>query len=87
MFYIFLFLRLRLRPTAKGQSFSVPNIRLRPKVKIAPTVQHWKDHNLVNQFGKEINNDSTLHNTSQIFKFLSENHMKTLPIGRPYTKG
>jgi hypothetical protein len=24
-----------------------------------------KDHNLVNQFGKEINNASTLYNTSQ----------------------
>ena len=42
MFYIFFILRLRLRPTAKGRSFSGPNIRLRPKVKIAPTVQHWK---------------------------------------------
>jgi hypothetical protein len=27
--------------TAEGQSLSGPNIRLRPKVKIAPTVQHW----------------------------------------------
>ena len=42
-----------------------------------------KDHNLVNQFGKEINNASTLYNTSQIFKFLSETHMKTLPIEKP----
>ena len=39
-------LRLRLRPMAKGQSFSGPNIWLRPniwlwpKVKIVPTVQH-----------------------------------------------
>ena len=36
----FFILRLRLRPTAKGRSLSGPNIRLRPKVKIAPTVQH-----------------------------------------------
>ena len=35
-------LRLRLRSTAEGQSFSGPNIRLRPKVKIAPTVQHCR---------------------------------------------
>ena len=34
-------LRLRLRSTAEGRSFSWPNIRLRPKVKIVPTVQHW----------------------------------------------
>ena len=34
-------LRLRLRSTAKGRSFSGPNIRLWPKVKIVPTVQHW----------------------------------------------
>ena len=33
-------LRLRLRPMANGWIFSGPNIRLRPKVKIAPTVQH-----------------------------------------------
>ena len=39
--FTILILRLRLRPTAKGRSFSGPNIRLRPKVKIAPTVQHW----------------------------------------------
>ena len=38
---VFFILRLRLRPTAKGRSFSGPNIRLRPKVKIVPTVQHW----------------------------------------------
>ena len=25
----------------KDRSFSGPNIRLRPKVKITPTVQHW----------------------------------------------
>ena len=41
MFEIFLILRLRLRPTAEGRSLSGPNIRLRPKVKIRPTVQHW----------------------------------------------
>ena len=29
------------RLKAEGQSFSGPNIRLQPKVKIAPTVQHW----------------------------------------------
>ena len=40
MFGIFLILRLRLRSTAEGRSFSEPNIRLRPKVKIGPTVQH-----------------------------------------------
>ena len=34
-------LRLWLRSTAEGRSFSGPNIWLRPKVKIAPTVQHW----------------------------------------------
>ena len=33
-------LRLRLRSTAEGRSFSWPNIWLRPKVKIVPTVQH-----------------------------------------------
>ena len=37
----FFFLRLRLRSTAEGRSFSWPNIWLRPKVKIMPTVQHW----------------------------------------------
>ena len=37
----FFILRLRLRPTAEGRSLSGPNIQLRPKVKIAPTVQHW----------------------------------------------
>lgn len=37
----FFILRLRLRPTAKGRTFSGPNIGLRPKVKIEPTVQHW----------------------------------------------
>ena len=42
IFYdLFFILRLWLRPTAKGRSFSGPNIRLRPKVKIVPTVQHW----------------------------------------------
>ena len=40
-FYIFFILRLWLQPTAKGRSLSEPNIRLRPKVKIAPMVQHW----------------------------------------------
>jgi len=40
----FFILRLRLRSTAKDRSFSGPNIRLRPKVKMAPTVQHcFKD--------------------------------------------
>ena len=39
--FTFFILWLRLRPTAEGQSLSGPNIRLRPKVKIAPTVQHW----------------------------------------------
>ena len=38
--FTFFILRLRLRPTTKGRSLSGPNIRLRPKVKIAPTVQH-----------------------------------------------
>jgi hypothetical protein len=42
-----------------------------------------KDHNLINQFGKEINDASTLYNASQISKFLSEIHMKTIPIGKP----
>ena len=42
MFYNFLILRLRLRSTVYGRSFSGPNIRLRPKVKIGPTVQHWR---------------------------------------------
>ena len=37
----FFILRLRLWSTAEGRSFSEPNIWLRPKVKIAPTVQHW----------------------------------------------
>ena len=40
IFFMFFILRLRLRPTAEGRSLSGPNIRLRPKVKIAPTVQH-----------------------------------------------
>ena len=35
-----LILRLRLRPTAQGQSLSALNILLRPKAKIATTVQH-----------------------------------------------
>ena len=38
--FTFFILRLWLRPTAEGRSLSGPNIRLRPKVKIAPTVQH-----------------------------------------------
>ena len=38
----FFILRLWLQPTAKGRSLSGPNIWLRPKVKIGPTVQHWK---------------------------------------------
>ena len=37
----FFILRLLLRSMAEGRSFSGPNIWLRPKVKIAPTVQHW----------------------------------------------
>ena len=39
MFYVFL-----SSATAEGQgrSLSGPNIRLWPKVKIAPTVQHWR---------------------------------------------
>ena len=41
--FTFFILRLRLRSTAEGRSFSGPNIRLRPKVKIAPTVQHWQN--------------------------------------------
>ena len=41
MFSFIFNLRLWLRPMAKGRSFSEPNIRLRPKMKIAPTVQHW----------------------------------------------
>ena len=40
--FTYFILRLRLRPTAKGRSFSGPNIRLRPKFKIVPTVQHCK---------------------------------------------
>ena len=36
----FSILRLRLQPTAKGRSLSGPNLRLRPKVQIGPTVQH-----------------------------------------------
>ena len=49
MTYVLLFfiLRLRLWPTAKGQSFSGPNIRLRPKVTIAPTVQHYCSRHFV----------------------------------------
>ena len=39
----FLILRLQLRPTAKGRSLPWSNNRL--KVKIAPTVQHWKNDN------------------------------------------
>ena len=39
-FLWFFILQLRLRPMAKGRSFTGLNIRLRPKVKIAPTVQH-----------------------------------------------
>ena len=35
------FLRLLLQPTASSRSLSWPNIRLQPKVKIEPTVQHW----------------------------------------------
>ena len=38
--FTFFILRLRLRSTAEGRSFSEPNIRLRPKVKIASLVQH-----------------------------------------------
>ena len=37
-------LRLRLLSTAEGRSFSRPNIRLRPEVKIVPTVQHCHRH-------------------------------------------
>ena len=40
IYFTYSILRLRLRPMAKGQSFSGPNIRLRPKVKIVPMVQH-----------------------------------------------
>ena len=40
MFYGFFILKLQLRPTAYGWSLSGPNIWLRPKVKIAPTVEH-----------------------------------------------
>ena len=40
----FFILRLRLRSTAEGRSFSRPNIRLRPEVKIVPTVQHCHRH-------------------------------------------
>ena len=40
--FTFFILRLRLRPTAEGQSLSGPNSLLRPKVKTAPTVQHWR---------------------------------------------
>ena len=36
----FFILRLRLRSTTEGRSFSGPNIWLRLKVKIKPTVQH-----------------------------------------------
>ena len=36
----FFILRLWLRSMAEGRSFSGANIRLRPKMKIAPTVQH-----------------------------------------------
>ena len=64
-----------------------PILQLKINVKSYSTASNLKlrngDHNLVNQFGKEINNASTLYNTSQIFKFLSEIHMKTLPIGKP----
>ena len=41
IYFTFLSYGQRLRPTAKCRSFSWLNIRLRPKVKIAPTVQHW----------------------------------------------
>ena len=52
--FTFFILRLRLRPTTKGRSLSWPNIRLRPKVKIAPTVQHWStelDHKITSPKG------------------------------------
>ena len=39
--FTYFILRLQLRPTVKGQSFSGPNIWLRSKVKIVPAVQHW----------------------------------------------
>ena len=42
----FEFLYLRLRPTAIGRSFPWTNLRLRPKVKNVPTVQHWRFGNL-----------------------------------------
>ena len=45
-------LRLRLWPTAKGRSFSGPIIRLRPKVKIAPTVQHCHPYLPKNEWKK-----------------------------------
>ena len=48
MFEFFLILRLRLRPMAKGRSLSGPNIRLRPKVKIAPRVQHYYSYSFIN---------------------------------------
>ena len=42
IYFTFFILRLRLRPTAESRSLLGPNIRLQPKVKIVPTVQHAK---------------------------------------------
>ena len=44
IFLTFFYPTALARPTAEGRSLSGPNIRLRPKVKIAPTVQHWLFH-------------------------------------------
>jgi hypothetical protein len=58
----FFILRLRLRPMAVGRSLSGLNIRLQPKVKIAPTVQHWTIYNFSMYFfsNHSIGNKSTL---------------------------
>ena len=52
--FTFFILRLRLRSTAEGRSFSGPNIRQRLKVKIGPTVQHTDYYILINLIFKLI---------------------------------
>jgi hypothetical protein len=68
---LFFILRLRLRPMVEGQSLSGPNIRLRPKVKIAPTVQHCFFSNFKSKLlPTSLNMDFQFH-TNEVILFYS----------------
>ena len=80
MFYNFLILRLRLWSTAEGRSFLGPNIRLRPKVKIAPTVQHWSQWFYILKIRQKLKKQKQKKIMRAVQKLPAKQHSQSSPI-------